>query len=52
VSRWIAVGAYAVAANGDEFVSANDAGADGHFTVCLRFASGRQRLPHPLLIKL
>jgi hypothetical protein len=52
VGGGITVGARAVSANGDEFVFANDTGADGHFTACLRLASGRQCLPHPLLVKL
>jgi hypothetical protein len=47
----IAVGTRTVSGNSDEFVFANDASADGHLAVCLRFASGGQRLPHPLLVK-
>ena len=48
----IAVGARAVSANGYELVFANDAGADGHFTVCLGFASGGQQYVGALGAKL
>lgn len=48
----IAVGASAIAGDGDEFVFADDARADGHFAASLGFASCGQRLPHPAFIKL
>jgi hypothetical protein len=48
----IAVGAGAIAGNGDEFVFAYYARADRHFAACLGFASCAQRLPHPALINL
>lgn len=48
----IAIGAGAVACEGDEFVFADDARADWHLAACLGFASGGQCLPHPVLAKL
>jgi hypothetical protein len=45
----IAVGASAIAGEGDEFVFADDARANRHFAACLSFASCGQRLPHPAL---
>ena len=48
----IAVGASAIAGEGDKFVFADDARADGHFAACLSFASCGQRLPHPTLVNL
>jgi len=48
----IAVGTRAVSGKSDEFVFANDAGADRHFAIRLRFTSSGQRLAHPLLVKL
>ncbi|HEY0765287.1 MAG TPA: hypothetical protein VGD61_23120 [Pyrinomonadaceae bacterium] len=52
VGCWIAVGTRAVSGKSDEFVFANDAGADRHFAIRLRFTSSGQRVPHPLLVKL
>jgi len=51
VSCGIAVGTRTISGNSDEFVLANDASADGHLAVCLRFASGGHCQPHPLLVK-
>jgi hypothetical protein len=48
----IAVGASAIAGDGEEFVFADDARADWHFAACLGLASCGQRLPHPTLINL
>jgi len=48
----IAVGASAITGEGDKFVFADDARADGHFTARLGFASCGQRLPHPALVNL
>jgi hypothetical protein len=48
----IAVGASAIAGEGDKFVFADDARADWHFAACLSFASCAQGLPHPTLVKL
>jgi len=45
----IAVGASAIAGEGDEFVIADDSRANRHFAACLSFASCGQRLPHPAL---
>jgi hypothetical protein len=52
VSCGIAVSTRAISGNGDEFIFADDAGADGHFAICLRLARSGQCLPHPLLVKL
>src|ERR1043165_6067232 len=48
----IAVGTRAVSGKSDEFVFANDAGADWHFAIRLRFSSSGQAEPHPVLVKL
>jgi hypothetical protein len=52
VGRGIAVSARAVSGNSDEFIFDDNAGADGHLTICPRLARSGQRLPHPLLVKL
>jgi hypothetical protein len=55
MSRGIAIGASAIAGDGDEFVFAGVvyyARADGHFAASPGFASCGQRLPHPALIDL
>src|SRR6185503_13858436 len=48
----IAVDTRAVSGKSDEFVFANDAGADRHFAIRLRFTSSGQAEPHPVLVKL
>jgi uncharacterized membrane protein len=52
VSCRIAVGTRAIPGNGDELVFADNTSADGHFAACLRFTSGGQSVPHPVLINL
>jgi hypothetical protein len=47
----IAIGASAVSRHGNQFVFADYASTDWDFTARLRFSSGGQSLPHPVLIK-
>jgi hypothetical protein len=46
----IAVCTRAIPGNGDEFVFADDASADGHFAAHLRLASSGKSLPHPVFV--